>query len=211
MIFNNKKRKEGLNLSSNNNIDGKLIEESISDTKTHIDKVASFINLIISGLNERVLNHDKSKMEQPELDIFAIYGPKLKDSTYGSEEYRSFLKEMKVALDSHYSKNRHHPEFYDKKEKYCTECGYGLNNLNNHSYYNKCPNCNTSNPEIKERYTLRGMNLIDLVEMICDWKAASMRHNNGDIYKSVIDNKERFGISDELSQILFNTVKLFDN
>ena len=47
MIFDNKKRKEGLNLS-NNNIDGKLIQESISDTKTHIDKVAGFINLIIS-------------------------------------------------------------------------------------------------------------------------------------------------------------------
>ena len=189
-------------MSNNNSIDEKLIEESISDTKAHIDKVAGFINLIISELSERVLNHDKSKMEQPELDIFAVYGPKLKYTTYGSDEYRSYLKEMKVALDSHYAKNRHHAEFHDKKEKYCNECDIGLNPTI--TQYNKCPNCNTTNPEVKERYTLRGMNLIDLVEMICDWKAATMRHSDGDIYKSLDDNKKRFGISDELYQILLN-------
>lgn len=53
---------------------------------------------------------------------------------------------------------------------------------------------------------IKGMNLIDLLEMICDWKAASERHADGDVYKSLVINKERFGYSDELYNILKNTV-----
>lgn len=54
---------------------------------------------------------------------------------------------------------------------------------------------------------INGMNLIDLMEMICDWKAASERHADGDIFRSLKINQERFGISDQLAQILTNTVK----
>jgi len=49
------------------------------------------------------------------------------------------------------------------------------------------------------------MNLIDLIEMLCDWKAAGMRHNDGDIFQSIYKNKERFGISDQLESILVAT------
>lgn len=51
-----------------------------------------------------------------------------------------------------------------------------------------------------------GMTLVDLIEMICDWKAASMRHADGDIHRSIDINQKRFGYSDELKLILFNTV-----
>jgi hypothetical protein len=51
------------------------------------------------------------------------------------------------------------------------------------------------------------MTLVDLCEMIADWKAASMRHNNGDILKSIEINQPRFNYSDELKQILINTVE----
>ena len=53
---------------------------------------------------------------------------------------------------------------------------------------------------------INGMNLIDIVEMICDWKAASERHADGDIYRSLEINKNRFGMSDQLVSILKNTV-----
>ncbi len=49
------------------------------------------------------------------------------------------------------------------------------------------------------------MNLIDLLEMMCDWKAATLRHNDGDIMKSIEINQKRFGYSDELAAILRNT------
>ena len=52
-----------------------------------------------------------------------------------------------------------------------------------------------------------GMTLCDLVEMFCDWKAATERHADGDIMRSLEVNRERFGISDQLANILANTVR----
>jgi len=50
------------------------------------------------------------------------------------------------------------------------------------------------------------MNLIDLMEMICDWKAASERHNDGNIRKSIEINANRFHMSPQLVKIFENTV-----
>lgn len=52
-----------------------------------------------------------------------------------------------------------------------------------------------------------GMSLLDLVEMVCDWKAASARTKQGSIAQSLVHNKQRFGIDDQLASILENTVK----
>lgn len=51
------------------------------------------------------------------------------------------------------------------------------------------------------------MNLADLVEMFMDWKAASERHNDGNIKKSIEKNADRFGISPQLVKILENTAR----
>ncbi len=67
---------------------------------------------------------------------------------------------------------------------------------------------NRHHPEYFEN-GIDGMNLIDLIEMICDWKSATARHADGDIYRSLEINKERFGISDQLANILKNTVDFF--
>lgn len=111
--------------------------------------------------------HDQSKMAEPELALFMEYTPKLKHVTYGSDEYKEFLKQLKPALDHHYANNRHHPEHHKS----------GIND----------------------------MNLLDLLEMMCDWKASSERHNDGNIRKSIEHNADRFGISPQLVKILENT------
>lgn len=49
------------------------------------------------------------------------------------------------------------------------------------------------------------MNLLDIVEMLCDWKAASERHNDGNIRKSIEVNADRFRLSPQLVKILENT------
>lgn len=54
------------------------------------------------------------------------------------------------------------------------------------------------------------MSLLDVVEMLCDWYAASQRVKQGSIRQSLQINRERFGISDQLFSILENTVKEFD-
>lgn len=54
------------------------------------------------------------------------------------------------------------------------------------------------------------MSLIDIAEMLCDWKASSLRQHDGNLLKSIESNAQRFGIDDQLKQILINTAKLFD-
>ena len=141
--------------------------DSTQDTLKHIRTVQAFISEVTNELQKRMIYHDMSKMSDLEKNIFGEFTANLKDSTYGSDEYKKFLSEMKVALDHHYKENKHHPEHFDKG--------------------------------------IRGMNLIDLVEMLCDWYAASLRHDDGDIYKSIEINKNRFGYSDDLAEILKNT------
>lgn len=52
-----------------------------------------------------------------------------------------------------------------------------------------------------------GMNLFDVLEMFLDWKAASERHNNGNINLSITENRERFKLSDQLTNIFKNTAR----
>jgi hypothetical protein len=54
------------------------------------------------------------------------------------------------------------------------------------------------------------MNLVDLIEMFCDWKASSTRHNDGNIRKSIEINGNRFNLSPQLIKIFENTAELFD-
>ncbi len=65
---------------------------------------------------------------------------------------------------------------------------------------------NTHHPE---HYTngVAGMSLLDVVEMLCDWKAASERTKQGSIAQSLPVNRKRFNIDDQLFSILENTVK----
>jgi len=52
---------------------------------------------------------------------------------------------------------------------------------------------------------IQGFSLLDLVEMAFDWKAATERHADGDIRRSIEVNQKRFGYSDDIKAILLNT------
>lgn len=54
---------------------------------------------------------------------------------------------------------------------------------------------------------INDMTLVDLVEMLCDWKAATERNKNGNIRKSIEHNAERYEMSPQLKRIFENTVK----
>lgn len=142
------------------------------DTLQHIGRVREFIFRCTDALIIRAADHDKSKTEPPEAEVFDDYCKKLKGLVYGSDEYKAVLKEMKPCVDHHYSLNRHHPEHF--------------------------PN------------GIQGMSLIDILEMLCDWRAACERHATGDIRKSVEINQKRFGYSDELKQVLLNTLEVLE-
>ena len=143
--------------------------DSTIDTLKHIKRVNQLLTEAAAELIKRANVHDDSKLVSPEKEIFDEFTPLLKESTYGSDEYKGFLKSMKVGLDHHYANNSHHPEFY-------------ANGIN-------------------------GMDLFDVLELFIDWKAAGERHGNGNIYKSIEINKERFKMSDQLVDIFTNTAE----
>lgn len=145
-----------------------MVYDSRPETFQHIKVVEGYLHEVAKQLLDRARDHDASKLEDPELATFDEYTPKLRESTFGSEEYKDFLSGMGDGLNHHYRHNRHHPEHHATG--------------------------------------ITGMNLIDLVEMICDWLAATQRHADGDIRKSIEINQDRFGYSDELKSILHNTV-----
>jgi len=152
------------------------------ETQKHIDNVRKYLFKIISELYIRGLYHDKSKLEEPELSIFCKFTPKLAKTTYGSEEYKKFLREMKPALDHHYKHNRHHPEYFED-EMHAT-------------FRSSSINC---------------MNLIDLIEMFIDWKSATLRHEDGDLKRSIEINAKRFNLSGQLKSIFINTIKILED
>jgi hypothetical protein len=144
------------------------------ETLLHIKAVNANTTLFAMKMLERGLVHDDTKMESPEREIFAENVDRLGKVEYASAEYKQMMNEVRPAIDHHYSKNRHHPEFW--------------------------PN------------GIEGMTLIDLCEMLADWKAATARNKNGNIRKSIEVNAEKFGISPQLRKILENTVReLFEN
>ena len=87
--------------------------DSREDTLKHKAQVKKYIESMIVELKERAITHDDSKLQEPEKSIFDEYTPKLSSTTYGSDEYKQYLKEMQVALDHHYLHNRHHIEHFE--------------------------------------------------------------------------------------------------
>ena len=171
-------------------------DEAKKSTQSHINQVGIFIDQIITELTSRLKNHDESKFSDEEWPIFVKYTAKLKDCTYGSEEYKKYLSEMKPALDHHYSVNRHHPEHFLTFE--CNGCFKIFK-----TQVNICDSCGYS--LFTERPDISQMNLVDLIEMFCDWMAATKRHADGDISQSIKKNKERFGYDGIMERILHNT------
>jgi hypothetical protein len=149
-----------------------------NETRKHILLVGKYLQAFSIELIKRASLHDASKLEDPEKETFEKYTPLLSGVEYGSDEYKTFLKEMKPALDHHYAHNKHHPEYNDIN-------GHSISTLND---------------------PIRSMDLFDIVEMLCDWLAATERMKGGDIGKSIEINEKRFGINDQLSQLFRNTV-----
>lgn len=112
--------------------------------------------------------HDSSKFSIFEIKGYSKNLPKLKGTTYGSDEYKVLLEELKPVIQHHYQHNRHHPEFF--------------------------------------KNGVEDMTLKDVVEMYIDWKVSCRKHADGNIEKSLDVNKVRFKISDQLVQIMRNSI-----
>ena len=125
------------------------------------------------------------------------------------------VKEIEKRLKEHDQSKLEDPEikYFDDNAGKLKDLTYGskeykqeLENLKpalNHHY-----KANRHHPE-HYKDGIKEMTLIDLLEMIIDWKSATLRHKVGDIIESIKKNQKRFGYSDELKQIFLNIVKEF--
>lgn len=143
--------------------------DSRPDTYAHIAEVRARLLTVACELIDRADVHDASKLVEPELSVFDEYTPKLRDSTYGSDEYKAFLTGMGAGLDHHYSRNDHHPEHHP--------------------------------------HGVEDMDLVQVIEMLVDWKAATLRHHDGDLLRSIHQNAKRFGYGEEFERLLINTAQ----
>ena len=81
------------------------------DTLKHQIRVRNLLNVVICELLSRGEEHDKSKLETPEIEAFAE-NPLLKSMEFNSKEYLEAKKEIDGAIQHHYANNRHHPEHF---------------------------------------------------------------------------------------------------
>lgn len=65
--------------------------------------------------------------------------------------------------------------------------------------------CNRHHPEHFEN-GMAGMNLFDMLEMLIDWKAATLRHADGDLHDSVQKNIGRFDMPEPIVRLIENTI-----
>lgn len=148
------------------------IAECQVETQKHIETVRKYIRFMIDKIDMRGVKHDASKLESPEVELFAEHTSQLASLEYGSDAYNESLSKLKPALDHHYATNRHHPEHF-------------VNGVTD-------------------------MTLVDIIEMFCDWKASTLRQNDGNLLKSIELNAERFNMDGQLKAILINTARMLD-
>lgn len=81
--------------------------------------------------------------------------------------------------------------------------------------------CDKVRPAIEHHYSknrhhpehfpngIEDMDLVDLIELLSDWCAATKRNKNGNIHKSIDLNTKKYNISPQLRNILENTVNRY--
>lgn len=182
--------------------------DSRPETYEHIAQVRGLLLACSLTLQHRAHHHDESKLVEPELSVFNEFTPKLRESTYGSEEYEGFRKAMGKGLEHHYEHNDHHPEHFEQGPLHVADCP-----RTNNPPDDPCVCEGYGGPGGETRDTPEGgrgihhMDLIQMTEMLCDWLAATMRHADGDIGRSITQNAERFGYGPEIEGLLRNTAR----
>lgn len=176
-----------------------MSEDSKSETTAHILRVRELLYIVQNKLEQRGFKHDQSKLESPEKEGFDEVTGALRWLTYGSDEYKAQLDKLKLILAHHYAHNSHHPEHFQVLE--CNICFERFPS----DYSKNCERC--GNGQFTSRPDIGGMSLLDIMEMFCDWKAATERHADGSLAKSIEINAVRFQMESQLISIFRNTRK----
>jgi hypothetical protein len=130
--------------------------------------VMYYVIRICVALLRRGILHDLSKYYLDEAESYNRWITATAGLTYGTPEYNKVRLSFVADDRLHYSRNRHHPGYYEDG--------------------------------------IKGMTPLDLIEMVCDWMAASRRGGGRDIITSISVNKNNFGYDDTLEKKLISDV-----
>lgn len=108
-------------------------------------------------------------------------------SKFSREEFNAFKETLPKLGEAEYGSKEYEQLLED------------LNETLDHHYEQ-----NDHHPEYHEN-GIEDMDLFSIVEMLCDWRAATERSPDGDIHESIEQNQDRFGYTDEMKSILHNT------
>lgn len=106
---------------------------------------------------------------------------------------------------------KHEEPYYRKYATRLKKSAYGSDDYKGHMESIK-PAINhhySRNPHHPEHYKngIHDMTLLDKIEMLCDWRAASRRHTNGNINNSIEIGQKRFDYDDETREKLKRSAK----
>lgn len=176
-------------------------DDVMRETVRHTKRVGELMTDVVSRLMRRAVLHDESKFSPEEFDSFAAETPGLRSMTYGSDEYKAAMERIRPAINKHYERNSHHPEHYDCKR--CPQCYAKA--IEDEVKADHCFACGAHGLESGGGFD--EMCLLDLIEMLADWKAATERHADGDLRRSIEQNAKRFGYDESMTHRLHLTAK----
>lgn len=143
------------------------MSKTTEDISKHIARVQLKLESLILELNKRCMNHDASKLKEPEISLWERMDAEER-YPYGSKEYFDKIERNKEVFNLHYQNNSHHPEHY-------------FNGV-------------------------LDMDLLDLIEMLCDWISYKENITYNEASSIVEEQGNRFGISTDLLEIFKNTL-----
>jgi len=162
-----------------------------------------------------IYSNESKRLRDLTLDRYFLITDFYAQPNYPNSEIVTIVKELLKRGEKHDQTKLEEPEssifeIYTPKLKNCTymsdEYKENLKEMKvalNHHYKH-----NRHHPEHFD--SIDQMDIFDWLEMLADWKASTLRHNDGDIFRSIEENQKRFNYSNEMKEILINTVNLFD-
>jgi len=138
----------------------------------HKKAISDIMYKLADMIRKRADAHDDSKLDSTEFNKWSLnYLPESKRNL-DNKEFKKTFEKLGEVREIHYSKNRHHLEFF--------------------------------NGDIKK------INIIDLLEIICDWIASTANQDKGNLRLTIERAKERFKFSKEIEHIILNTLELLE-
>ena len=115
----------------------------------HIRYVQLAIDEVSHELDRRGMAHDLSKMLDDEFAGFSRINAAARINKFGSPAYSEAMQREQRTIDLHFSRNRHHAEFYAEH-----------------------PDALVNNRGAE------GMTFLDIIEMVCDWRGAQQGYDD---------------------------------